>query len=38
VRRLAGVIETELELAQTFGGAAPLVDREGPSSPRPDLA
>lgn len=38
VRRLAGVIETELELAQTFGGAAPLVDREGPSAPRPDLA
>jgi DNA-binding transcriptional MocR family regulator len=38
VRRLAGVIETELELAETFGGAAPLVDREGPSSPRPDLA
>lgn len=38
VRRLAGVIEGELEIAETFGGAAPLVDREGPSSPRPDLA
>jgi DNA-binding transcriptional MocR family regulator len=38
VRRLAGVIETELELAQTFGGASALVDREGPSAPRPDLA
>ena len=38
VRRLAGVIETELELAETFGGASPRVDREGPSAPRPDLA
>ena len=38
VRRLAGVIETELEIAETFGGAAPLVDRDGPSAPRPDLA
>ena len=38
VRRLAGVIESELEIAETFGGAAKLVDRDGPSSPRPDLA
>ena len=38
VRRLAGVIETELELAHTFGSPTALVDRDGPSSPGPDMA
>lgn len=38
VRRLAGVVEAELEVAETFGSPKPRADREGPSSPRPDLA
>ncbi len=38
VRRLAGVVEAELEVAETFGSPVPRADREGPSSPRPDLA
>lgn len=38
VRRLAGVIETELELAQTFGTAESLHQPTGESTPAPDLA
>ena len=38
VRRLAGVIETELEVAATFGSPAASLDREGPSTPTPDTA
>lgn len=38
VRRLAGVIETELELAQTFGTAEALHQPTGESTPAPDLA
>ena len=38
VRRLAGVVEAELEVAETFGSPVPRADREGPASPRPDLA
>lgn len=37
VRRLAGVIEQELELAATFGTTAGLRAPEGPSVPTPDL-
>jgi len=38
VRRLAGVLETELELADTFGSPAARGHRPGPSTPAPDLA
>lgn len=37
VRRLAGVVEQELELRDTFGAASP-PEREGPDAPGPDLA
>lgn len=37
VRRLAGVIEEELDLVQTFGGA-PISPRPGPGTPGPDTA
>ena len=37
VRRLAGVIEEELDLVRTFGGA-PISPRPGPRTPGPDLA
>ena len=37
VRRLAGVIESELELAQTFGTGHVLRDGDGPDNPAPDL-
>jgi len=37
VRRLAGVIESELEIAQTFGTGHVLRDAEGPANPAPDL-
>ena len=38
VRRLAGVMEAELEVISTFGSPRPLAERDGPSSPSPDLA
>ncbi|HET7901491.1 MAG TPA: PLP-dependent aminotransferase family protein [Candidatus Nanopelagicales bacterium] len=38
VRRLAGVVEAELEVAETFGSPVARPDRDGPSAPRPDLA
>jgi 2-aminoadipate transaminase len=38
VRRLAGVIESELEIIETFGSPTALAEREGPSAPSPDLA
>ena len=38
VRRLAGVIEDRARARADVRGAAPLVDREGPSAPTPDLA
>ncbi|HEY5136411.1 MAG TPA: PLP-dependent aminotransferase family protein [Candidatus Nanopelagicales bacterium] len=38
VRRLAGVIETELEVATTFGSPAARADRPGASAPYTDLA
>jgi DNA-binding transcriptional MocR family regulator len=38
VRRLAGVIEAELEIAGTFGSPIAVVDRPGPSSPTPNTA
>ena len=38
VRRLAGVIETELEVASTFGSPTASLEREGPSTPSPDTA
>ena len=38
VRRLAGVIETELEVAATFGSPTASLEREGPSTPSPDTA
>jgi DNA-binding transcriptional MocR family regulator len=38
VRRLAGVIETELEVAATFGSPRASLEREGPSTPTPDTA
>ncbi len=38
VRRLAGVIEAELEVADTFGSPRAVAERIGPSSPSPDLA
>jgi DNA-binding transcriptional MocR family regulator len=37
VRRLAGVIESELEIAQTFGTGHALRDAEGPENPTPNL-
>lgn len=37
VRRLAGVIESELELAETFGTGHVLRDGDGPDNPAPDL-
>ena len=37
VRRLAGVVESELEIAQTFGTGHTLHDAEGPAGPAPDL-
>jgi DNA-binding transcriptional MocR family regulator len=37
VRRLAAVVEAELELAQTFGATGPIVPVTGSSVPRPDL-
>lgn len=37
VRRLAGVIESELELAQTFGTGHVLREGDGPDNPAPDL-
>lgn len=38
VRRLAGVIEAELEVSSTFGSPTAALDREGPSTPSPDTA
>lgn len=38
VRRLAGVIEAELELVQTFGSSGPRMSPPGTSAPAPDLA
>jgi DNA-binding transcriptional MocR family regulator len=38
VRRLAGVIETELDVAATFGSPTAALEREGPSTPSPDTA
>jgi 2-aminoadipate transaminase len=38
VRRLAGVIETELEVATTFGSPTARADRPGASAPYTDLA
>jgi DNA-binding transcriptional MocR family regulator len=38
VRRLAGVIEAELEIVETFGSPTAVAEREGPSAPSPDLA
>ncbi len=37
VRRLAGVVESELEIAQTFGTARVLRDAEGPENPSPNM-
>jgi 2-aminoadipate transaminase len=37
VRRLATVLEAELELAATFGTGSGLHEAEGPNSPAPDL-
>jgi 2-aminoadipate transaminase len=37
VRRLAGVIETEIELTQTFGTGRALHRPEGPNVPTPDM-
>lgn len=37
VRRLAGVVESELEIAQTFGTGHALRDGAGPANPAPDL-
>ena len=38
VRRLAGVMKDELELAQTFGSPAPVPERRSASAPHTDLA
>jgi DNA-binding transcriptional MocR family regulator len=38
VRRLAGVIESELEVVETFGSPTARADRPGPSAPYTDLA
>lgn len=37
VRRLAGVIESELEIAQTFGTGAVLLDSKGSVNPAPNI-
>lgn len=37
VRRLAGVIESELEIANTFGTGAVLLDSEGSVNPAPNI-
>lgn len=37
VRRLAGVVESELDLAQTFGTSHVLRDAEGPENPSPNM-
>lgn len=37
VRRLAAVVEAELELAETFGATGPITRLTGSSVPRPDL-
>ncbi len=37
VRRLAGVIESELEIAHTFGTGAVLLDSEGSVNPAPNI-
>ena len=37
VRRLSGVVEAELDLAQTFGTGHVLRDAEGPEGPAPNL-
>ncbi len=38
VRRLAGVMKEELELAQTFGSPTHVAERRSPSAPNTDLA
>ena len=38
VRRLAGVMKEELELAQTFGSPTPVAERSSASAPHTDLA
>jgi DNA-binding transcriptional MocR family regulator len=38
VRRLAGVIEAEVDLAATFGSPTSSPGRAGPNAPAPDLA
>ena len=38
VRRLAGVVEAELEIAETFGSPSARSSGSGPSTPSPDLA
>jgi hypothetical protein len=38
VRRLAGVIESEIELVHTFGSAGPASPPSGSAVPAPDLA
>ena len=38
VRRLAGVVEAELEIAETFGSPSARSSGSGPSTPTPDLA
>ena len=38
VRRLAGVMKDELELAQTFGSPTPVAERRAASAPHTDLA
>ena len=37
VRRLTGVVESELELVSTFGTSSALHDAEGPANPAPNL-
>ena len=37
VRRLGTVMESELQLMQTFGADMPLPDNQGPQTPAPDL-
>jgi hypothetical protein len=37
VRRLGTVMESELQLMQTFGADMPLHDSQGPQTPAPDL-
>jgi hypothetical protein len=38
VRRLAGVVESELDLARTFGTTHALTTSHGESTPTPDMA